>query len=136
MWGGMNDYFFAPDTDQALISAYSNYLINAPLDPYAAVILNAAYVQSIDTFIWAGDYHYSKPVVNPPIFENFTAVTPFASTNRLDNLTDFTIEFNNTNPGGFRYVLICSYFALSRYFSSFPGNILIMVQTNVLDTHN
>ncbi len=102
MWGGFNDYFLSPVTTTALIQAFTEFNANAPSDPYAAVILSAAYVQSIDAYIWAGDYHYGKPVVNPPILQNFTAVPTLSNTMRISNVSDFIIEFNNSNPGGFR----------------------------------
>lgn len=78
--------------------------INAPSDPYAAVILAYAYVQSIDTYVIASDLQYGKPVANPPILQNFTSVPgAIASTLRITNLTGLTDEFNNSNPGGYRY---------------------------------
>lgn len=77
--------------------------INAPSDPYAAVILAYAYVQIEDVFIIASDLEYGKPVANPPILANFTAVpNAIGSTLRVTNLTGLTNEFNNSNPGGYR----------------------------------
>jgi hypothetical protein len=92
----------SPATSAPLIQAFSDFNIQAPSDPYAAVILTAAYIQSLDAYIWAGDYHYGKPVVNPPVLQNFTAVPPLSTTMRISNVSDFIIEFNNSNPGGFR----------------------------------
>jgi len=79
--------------------------INAPSDPFAAVILAIAYVQAEDIFIIASDLQYGKPIANPPILSNFTdAPGAIASTLRVTNLTGLTNEFNNSNPGGFRYL--------------------------------
>jgi len=102
MWGGSNTYLINSST--TLLNAFESFDINAPSDAYAAVILAYAYVQQEDVYIIVGDYQYGKPVVNPPILQNFTTVPAIASTMRITNLTDLTIEFNNTNPGGFRSV--------------------------------
>ena len=99
-------YIYTPATATALNSAFYYMNINAPSDPYAAVILAYAYVQSLGMFVIASDLQYGKPVVNPPILQNFTAVPgAIADTLSIVNLTDLTVEFNNSNPGGFRYAL-------------------------------
>jgi hypothetical protein len=104
LWAGSETYIYDNATAAGLDNAFYNMNINAPSDPYAAVILAYAYVQSIDTYVIASDLQYSKPVVNPPILQNFTAVPgAIASTLRITNLTGLTVEFNNSNPGGFRY---------------------------------
>lgn len=78
--------------------------VNAPSDPYGAVILAYAYVQSLDLYFIASDLQYSKPVVDPPILRNFTAVPgAIASTLRITNLTALTLEFNSSNPSGYQY---------------------------------
>jgi hypothetical protein len=102
MWGGSNLYFL--DAEPALNQAFEDFNINAASDPYAAVILVYVYIQSLKTYAMALDLEYGKPFVNPPILHNFTAVTPIQSTMRITNLTDLTLEFNNSNPGGFRSV--------------------------------
>ncbi|KAJ5537046.1 hypothetical protein N7513_010232 [Penicillium frequentans] len=90
LWAAINDAFY--------------YLgVNAPSDPYAQVITAYAYAQSVDSYIIASDLQYGKPVANPPILQNFTAVQgAVASTLRIVDQANLTIEFNNTNPGGFR----------------------------------
>ncbi len=100
MWGGSTFHFL--DAEPAMHQAFEDFNINVPSDPYAGVILAYAYVQSRDFFAMVGDYQYGKPVENPPILKNFTAITPIQSTLRLTNLTDLTVEFNNSNPGGNR----------------------------------
>jgi FAD/FMN-containing dehydrogenase len=103
LWAGTETFIYSNETAAALNEAFYYIDINAPSDPYAQVILAYAYVQSIDTYIIASDLQYGKPVVNPPILQNFTAVPgSISSTLRITNLTGLTQEFNNSNPNGFR----------------------------------
>lgn len=104
LWGGALTYIYTPETATTFYEAFYNMNINGPSDPYGAVILPIAYVQSIDSFIIAPDLQYGKPVVNPLILANFTGVPgALASTLRISNLTGFTQELNNSNPGGYWY---------------------------------
>lgn len=103
LWAGSETYIYDNITAAALNSAFYHMNTNAPSDPYAAVILAYAYVQAEDIYAIASDLQYGKPVVNPPILSNFTAVPgAIASTLRITNLTGLTQEFNASNPGGFR----------------------------------
>ncbi|KAH8816925.1 hypothetical protein F5884DRAFT_748400 [Xylogone sp. PMI_703] len=101
MWGG--SLTFLSDASAALINAFTDFNINAPEDTHAAVILAYAFVQSEGLWIEALDLEYAKPVANPPIFQNFTSIpNSVASTLAISNLTDLTLAFNASNPGGFR----------------------------------
>lgn len=105
LWAGAETFFYSNETSVALNNAFYWLNINAPTDNYAQVILAYAYVQSLDQYIIASDLQYGKPVANPPILKNFTEVPgSIASTLRITNLTGLTVEFNNSNPGGFRWV--------------------------------
>lgn len=106
LWAGSETFIYTPQTAAAINDAFYYLGENAPSDPYAQVILAYAYAQALDTYIIASDLQYGKPVPNPPILQNFTAVQgAVASTLRINDLASLTIEFNNTNPGGFRYAL-------------------------------
>ena len=77
--------------------------INAPSDPYAAVILAFAYDGALGAYAIVSDIQYGKPDINPPILQNFTkAPGALESTNRITNLSGLTVEFNASNPGGQR----------------------------------
>ena len=98
MWGGMTVY---PITVNASIyNAFYNFANNATNDPDAALITAAALAQG--QFIFSNDYEYAKPVVNPPIFHEFTSIPNITSTMRITNLSDLSTELNRSNPGGFR----------------------------------
>lgn len=103
MWGGSNTYLESANTTTALNEAFESFNVNAPEDPYAALILAYAYVQELGLWIQALDLQYGKPVADPPIFDNFTAVPgAIESTLAITNLTSLTLAFNASNPGGFR----------------------------------
>ena len=98
MWGGMAVY---PVTANASIfKAFSNFATASPADLDAALIVASAYVQG--TYIFSIDYEYAKPIANPPIFDEFTAIPSLTSTVRITSLTNLTLELNVSNPSGFR----------------------------------
>lgn len=103
LWAGSVSYLYSNTTAISMNNAFYWLGENPLSDDFAQVILVYAYVQSIDTWIIASDLQYGKPVADPPVFQNFTN-TPgaIASTLRVTNLTGLTVEFNNSNPGGFR----------------------------------
>ncbi|KAJ5296228.1 uncharacterized protein N7443_007121 [Penicillium atrosanguineum] len=103
LWAGSETFIYTPETAAAINDAFYFLGVNAPSDPYAQVITAYAYAQSVDAYIIASDLQYGKPVANPPILQNFTAVQgAIASTLRIVDQANLTIEFNDTNPGGFR----------------------------------
>ena len=98
MWGGMALYPVAANT--SIFKAFENFANNAPKDPDAALITAFAYAQG--QYFASIDLEYAKPIVNPPIFHEFTAIPSLQSTLRIANLTDLTVELNSSNPSGFR----------------------------------
>lgn len=98
MWGGARTY---PITAAAsLISAFDNFAANGPSDPDAALILAFYYYNG--TYHGSTDMEYAHAVVDPAIFRELTGVASLASTTRIANLTNLTLEFEASNPGGFR----------------------------------
>ena len=98
MWGGMSVYPITANT--SIFEALSNFATASPADPDAALIVAAAYVQG--TYIISTDYEYAKPIANPPIFSEFTAISSLTSTVRITTLTNLTLELKAANPSGFR----------------------------------
>ena len=128
LWAGSETFIYTEETAAAINNAFFYLGVNAPSDPFAQVIIAYAYAQSEDLYVIASDLQYGKPVVNPPILQNFTAVPgAVASTLRITDLVDLTIEFNNTNPGGFRYVN-------SQRTNNSPL-LIYPSQTNILDSY-
>jgi hypothetical protein len=104
MWAGSNTILI--DNQPAVNQAFTDFVNNNGEDIFAAVILAYAFVQSADIFIIAGDFQYGKPVVNPPILQNLTAIPNIGSTLRITSLSNLTLEFEASNPSGFRQVVI------------------------------
>ncbi|KFZ24020.1 hypothetical protein V502_01502 [Pseudogymnoascus sp. VKM F-4520 (FW-2644)] len=104
LWGGSQTFLYSPESAAGLNEAFNWLAINGPADPYAQVILAYAYVQYADMYVIAADLQYGKPVENPPMLQNFTAVqgTVVSDTLRIATLSELTVELNNSNPGGFR----------------------------------
>lgn len=106
LWAGSMVYVLTPDTSKAITKAFESFAIHSPEDPYGQIITAYAYAQSAGIFVIASDLQYGKPVANPPILSNFTAVqgTIVSNTLRVVDLPALTQEFNASNPYGFRYV--------------------------------
>lgn len=128
MWAGVQTFLYSEQSSTALNEAFYNLGINAPDDPNAQMILAYAYAQTQGVHVIASDLQYSKPTPFPAIFENFTSVPgPIADTLRITNLTGLTLEFNNTNPGGFRYE--------DSPTTSVKHVLISSLQTKLLDLH-
>ena len=98
MWGGSNSYLVTANV--SLITAFNNFANNAPTDPDAAMYLAFAYAEG--EYVSVSEFTYAKPIANPPIFHEFTAIESLASTLRITNLTDLVSELELKNPSGFR----------------------------------
>lgn len=114
MLGGMREYPLTANT--SILTALSNFAINAPSDPDAALIVAFANVEG--NYIISTDIEYAKPVVNPPIFNEFMAIESLASTVRITNLTDLTKELKGANPSGFRELYTTATFRNSAVLQS------------------
>ena len=86
--------------NQSIYAAFENFANNASQAPDAALITAVAYAEG--QYIFSNDYEYAKPIVNPPIFHEFTAIQNLTSTMRISNMSDLARELNVSNPGGFR----------------------------------
>ncbi|EEA19222.1 FAD binding domain protein [Talaromyces marneffei ATCC 18224] len=110
LWSGsliyMSDY-----TNQA-IDAFYNYGINAASDPKSAVIMNWAYTQGL--FLAVADLEYANATINPPIFQNFTAISAFENTMAVRTLPEVTAMFQASNPDGLRESYWTATFAFTK----------------------
>jgi hypothetical protein len=100
MWGGVT--ILSADKLPAMTAAFHDFNINHYQDPYGSVILGIAYIASNDSFLGTLELEYGKPVADAPILANFTAIPTLETTNRITNLSDLTIELNNTQVSGLR----------------------------------
>ena len=98
MWGGMT--YYPVTANASLLNSLRTFVVNAPTDPDAALIV--AFVYAEGEYIAATDIEYAKPIINPPIFHEFTGIASIASTLRITNLSNLTEELKTANPSGFR----------------------------------
>ena len=98
MWGGATFYPLTVNT--SVYDAYYWFNENAA-DGKAALIVAAACASGQGCF-FSNAYEYVDPVVNPPVFENFTIIPNLTSTERITNLLNLTAELKTSQPPGFR----------------------------------
>ena len=98
MWGGMT--YYSITANASLLDALRNLTANAPTDPDAALIVAFAYAEG--EYVAATDIEYAKPIVDPPIFQDFMDIESIASTLRITTLSNLTEELKTANPSGFR----------------------------------
>ena len=104
LWAGSQTFINTPETSKAINNAFESFAIRSPEDDYAQIITAYAYAQTQGIYVIASDLQYGKPVANPPVLRNFTAIPgAIADTLRVVDLPSLTQEFNATNPYGFRY---------------------------------
>lgn len=103
-WGGL--ILYPISTAPAQITAFSDFNNATNYDVYASRITSFAYASGRGYAVSNG-LKYTKPVVNPPVFQPLTGIEPkLSSTMRISNLTDFTNELNTFNPNGNRYAAV------------------------------
>lgn len=98
LWGGTKVHPIA--LNASIIKAYDNFVNNAPQDPDAALIVTFDYYKG--QYFTSNIYDYAKPVVNPPIFHEFMEIESVASTMRIADLTNLTLEIRASSPDGLR----------------------------------
>ena len=103
LWAGSRTFLFDNSTASAINKAFTTFGVSSPQDPYAQVILAYAYAQSLGVYVAVTDLQYGKPTPYPPILKNFTDISgAVADTLRITDLPSLTVEFNSSNPDGFR----------------------------------
>ena len=91
LWGGFIAY--PSSTIPQQLSAFQSFIQSAKSDPYAEIICAIGYVGALKSVVVSVGLHYTKPVVNPPIFQPFTAIKPqLDNTMRIGDNIDFVNE--------------------------------------------
>lgn len=89
-----------------------NFTSSANYDPNAALINSFGYSPAAGQMFFSNSVVYTAPVVNPPAFQQFTAITPqLVNTMRVSNLSDFSLELNAGTPDGFRQIFYTGTYA-------------------------
>ena len=108
-WGGVVYYPIATASHQ--LKALYNFTQDPEYDEYSAIIVRFGYRQGHGVAAINGLY-YTKPQVNPPKLQPFTAIEPqLASTVRIGSLLEVMLNRGAASPDGWRYVF--SYFSVS-----------------------
>ncbi len=99
-WGGL--ILYDDSASSEILKAFADLNKDEGVDENAALILSFSYVTGAG-FFTSANIEYTKPVVNPPTFQPFTAVQPqYTNSMRISNQTDFTTEFIQFQPNGRR----------------------------------
>ncbi len=129
MWGGGRLHV---ETEfPAVIQAFYNLGKNAAQDPNAAQILSFAYAQS--TKFASADLQYAKPVTNAPILAEYMAIPAILDTTRVRSLSDLTVQFNASNPGGLRETYWAATYKLDKDFTTFLKDLFFEELTAIAD---
>jgi hypothetical protein len=109
MWGGIRVYLQAlsKNVSTKIFEALEQYNTNLQ-DPDAHLIISSTYTDGITAFTVSP--YYTKPVKNPPVFKNFTAIKPELSTMRITNVTSLTKELYAATTAGSRYLFATATF--------------------------
>ncbi|APA09132.1 hypothetical protein SS1G_03029 [Sclerotinia sclerotiorum 1980 UF-70] len=96
IWGG-NIVYPLTTADQQ-INALTDFSSNATYDENASLIMSLAFQLGLGAVV-VSNVVYTEPVVNPPVYQPFTAIQPqFFDTMGIRNLTDVTSETLATLP--------------------------------------
>lgn len=96
-WGGSVVYPISAKTE--CLSAFVTFAGQANYDKYGALIHTYAW-GAASGWIIANNMHYTKPEVNPPVFQEFTAIQPqYVNSMRIASLSEFTLELAASNAG-------------------------------------
>lgn len=99
LWGGAVVY--PNDTTPAQLKALKNFGDKIEGDPYGSAIGIWQYTTQLGATIVLNAYDYTKPVVAPPVYDEFLAIPGnISSSMRLTNMSDLTEELEQ--PAGYR----------------------------------
>lgn len=102
-WGGF--MYYPSSTTPQQLQAFEHFMDPKNFDPHASMILAIGYVGAQGAIVISDGVWYTKPVVNPPIFQPFTAIQPqLGSTMRISNMSDFVDEEKALQTPNSRYV--------------------------------
>lgn len=100
LWGG-NVYYFI-DTIDAQLEAFANISNPDTYDDYASLIMTLAYDGASGLELVVNSIVYTKPEVDPPVFQPLLDIPAIQSTMRLDNMADLSDELAASASGGDR----------------------------------
>jgi hypothetical protein len=87
-----------------LIAFFVNLASEEQKDPHAHAYIFFSWLPVQRAYLSGTTILYSRPEVNPPVFQDLASLKPIYNTNRLANMSDFAEEVENMNFIGFRLV--------------------------------
>lgn len=106
-WGGSVVCPFSAKTES--LAAFVNFTGQANYDVYGALIHSYAWTAANGGWIIANNIEYTKPVVDPPVFQELLAIQPqYANTMRISNMSDFAVELAASNVGDRKQIFYTS----------------------------
>lgn len=82
-----------------------NIVIAEQSDPFAQMYFNFAYSRELSSYFAGGMFVYSKPEVDPPVFDGLKDMSkPFIDSQRIKNLTEAYADVDSYNIPGYRLV--------------------------------
>jgi len=73
-------------------------------DPYSQLYMVVGYLPQLDSFLGTAYLAHSKPVADPPAFDDVKGLKAFYSTNRIANISSLVKEVHDQCVIGKRYV--------------------------------
>lgn len=103
LWGGFIEYDASTADEQ--IAAFVNFSQPETYDEYSSLITTFSYASAIHGSILSTNLEYTRPVVNPPVFQAISSIPSLTSTMRVTNMTDLSAESQKLQAAGSRQVL-------------------------------
>ncbi|KIM95616.1 hypothetical protein OIDMADRAFT_171036 [Oidiodendron maius Zn] len=98
IWGGVVFYDFSTVDEQ--VEAIAAFNRHDTYDEFSSLVPSFGYFNG-SSFI-VNSMEYTKPVVDPPAFQNLTSIPSFESTMRLTNISDLVGETESLQMNGLR----------------------------------
>lgn len=119
-WGGQ--LVLTSSAKAESLSAFYHFTAQPKYDIYGALINTHVFTASTGWLV-VNIMHYTKPVSNPSVFQNFTVIQPqIASSLRNASMTEFSAELSASNPVNAKQI----------FYTSTWGNDLALL-TQIVD---
>ncbi|ROV89572.1 hypothetical protein VMCG_09955 [Cytospora schulzeri] len=100
LWGG--NVYYLINTIDAQLAALANISNPATYDDYASIIMTLAYSGAEDIQLVVNTIEYTKPEVDPPVFQPLLDIAAIESSMRIDNMSNLATELAESSPSGDR----------------------------------
>lgn len=100
LWGGFVAYDASTGDEQ--LSAFVNFSQPDNYDEYSSLITTFSYSAARNALVVSTNMEYTRPVVNPPVFQAISSIPNLESTMRITNMTDLSTETQALQTPGSR----------------------------------